>query len=190
MNARTHRIVVPFGLAVACAVALAGGAQASHPTGRPGRPDRGRRNASRRRHARRVRTGGPARESRPRAPQRQGRHAWPRQHRGLHSHARRVRTGGPARESRPRAPRRPSRHAWSRQRSVLVDDRHVRRRLPWLGRCALRRGRRAWHRPAWRRGRDHAVPTAPSDPPLIRIQSEYANYREINRPKICSYALA
>ena len=29
MNARTHRIVVPFGLAVACAVALAGGAQAA-----------------------------------------------------------------------------------------------------------------------------------------------------------------
>src|SRR6478735_6813487 len=29
MNARTHRIVVLFGLAVACAVALAGGAQAA-----------------------------------------------------------------------------------------------------------------------------------------------------------------
>ena len=29
MNARTHRIVVPFGLAVPCAVALAGGAQAA-----------------------------------------------------------------------------------------------------------------------------------------------------------------
>ena len=29
MNGRTHRIVVLFGLAVACAVALAGGAQAA-----------------------------------------------------------------------------------------------------------------------------------------------------------------
>ena len=159
-----------------------------HPTGRPGRPDRGRRNASRRRHrptcsngrsCARVATScapttGQARVA-PAAP----RSPLPRPTCSNGRSCARVATScAPTTEQArvvPAALR-------SRRRSPRPS------RLPWLGRCALRRGRRAWHRPAWRRGRDHAVPAAPPDPPLTRIQSEYANYREINRPKLLDRA--
>ena len=145
MNGRTHRIVVLFGLAVACAVALAGGAQAAtQPDDRGGLIGVGATQAD-------VDLACRARACRSCVTQ----HPLPcRTCSNGRSFAGVATSCAPTTGAACAAPA----ALRSRRRSPRQSI------LPWLERCAVRRGRRARPRPAWRRGAGGgACPAAPPD---------------------------
>ena len=155
MNGRTHRIVVLFGLAVACAVALAGGAQAAtRPDDRGGsigvgatRADVDLRAALARAELRNA-ASAPMPDVFERAVVRESRNlVRPDDRAGVPAPA--------ALRSRRRSPR--------QSRTPVAGAMRSSARPPCLASSC------------WRRGRNHAVPAAPPDPALSSSTAEYAN---------------